>query len=286
MKEPLQLKHRTLLNSRLKKMGVALSEYTFANLYLFRNEHNYEVITSKDIYIKGKTRDGLTFLMPTVTFDKIDFDDLKISYEGCDFLFPIPEEWRSFFDKPEYEVTYLDQDSDYIYLVEKMSTYAGRALSGRRNLTKQFLENFPDQESLYLETTRINDAIVVLEAWQQQAEKQELFTDYLPCKEALMNFKELDLEGYIVYVEKKPVGFLIGEPLTENMYVIHFAKGLTEYKGIYQFLYQEFAKTLQPKYLMINMEQDLGLADLRHAKTAYLPERLAPGLRVKIAVEI
>ena len=59
-------------------------------------------------------------------------------------------------------------------------------------------------------------------------------------------------------------------------------EGMTQYKGIYQYLYHEYANVLANKYQMINLEQDMGSVELRHSKRAYLPERLVPKLRVKL----
>lgn len=56
--EKLDLKHKDILFYRLKKVGTMISEYSFANLYLFRRAHNYEVIEDNtDIFIKGITYD-------------------------------------------------------------------------------------------------------------------------------------------------------------------------------------------------------------------------------------
>ena len=67
--EPFSLEHREIFEPRFLKMGLDLSDYSFSNLYLFRKVHQLEVVFSKDIYIKGKTRDGLNYLMPTAPFE-------------------------------------------------------------------------------------------------------------------------------------------------------------------------------------------------------------------------
>ncbi len=39
--EKVRLEHKDVLYERLKKIDTALSDYSFANLYLFRDVHNY-----------------------------------------------------------------------------------------------------------------------------------------------------------------------------------------------------------------------------------------------------
>jgi uncharacterized protein len=63
---------------------------------------------------------------------------------------------------------------------------------------------------------------------------------------------------------------------------VHFAKALRQYKGIYQYIYQEFARSLEGKFESINLEQDLGVADLKHSKRAYEPDQLIPKLRISL----
>jgi hypothetical protein len=261
-------------------MDLELSEYTFANIYLFREIHRYEVIHSQDIYIKGKTRDGMTYIMPTTSFKEINCQDLISCMEGADFVFPIPEIWLSSIPKDLFSVAYFEQDSDYLYATTKLSTYAGRHLSGRRNLVKQFLDLYPDHCNCSLDISHVSDALVILEEWHKHAREEEPFTDYEACREALQLLDKLHLCGHICYAGGRPIAFLIGEKLNTSTYVIHFAKGLIEYKGIYQYLYHQFAKSILNRFQMINLEQDLGSMELKNAKRAYLPDRYALKYRV------
>ncbi len=280
--ETLTLQHQELLEKRFLEMEIEISEYTFANLYLFRDVHLYEVVYSEDLYVKGKSRDGFSYLMPTSPKEKLSLKDIALCLRGIDFLFPIPQEWSPLFPSSQFQTSFLENDCDYFYSVEQMSTYAGRHLSGRRNLVKQFKEQYAAHQDYPLDKSRIKDALQVLEEWHEHAKEDVTrFTDYAACREALNLFERLHLTGHITYVDGKPIGILLGEPLNQKVYVIHFAKALIAYKGAYQYLYQTFAKTLENKYQMINLEQDLGMMELKHAKRAYLPDHLAIKLRIK-----
>lgn len=283
-RQPLNLEHQELLEQKFQLLQSNFSEYTFANLYLFRDVHQYELIKSaKDLYIKGKTREGLTFFMLTTPIEKVDFEEIThlLKTENA-FLFPIREKWLHRFDTKIFRNSFLESDSDYLYTVTKLSTYAGRHLSGRRNLVNQFNDLFPVHRDEYLDSTKKEDALAVLQEWHAHA-KEEPFTDYSSCLEAIHLFERLHLTGHITYVDNKPVAFLIGEPLNEKAYVIHFAKALIQYKGIYQYLYQSFAKALGNQFHCINLEQDLGSAELKHAKRSYQPDKYAIKYRVNLA---
>ncbi|MBQ2125703.1 MAG: hypothetical protein II196_07930, partial [Spirochaetales bacterium] len=64
-KEILSLEHEEKLSQILSNISVGLSEYSFANLYLFRDKHNYSLIDYHDnLFLSGITYDNKTFLMP------------------------------------------------------------------------------------------------------------------------------------------------------------------------------------------------------------------------------
>lgn len=90
--EKLRIDHKDLLVPCLKAVKTSLSEYTFPNL--FRANHDYEVMIDKEIFIRGRSYDGRTYLMPTSDVRRIDTVYLKDLLRDIEFLFPIPDEWR------------------------------------------------------------------------------------------------------------------------------------------------------------------------------------------------
>ncbi len=279
--EPLGLRHQELLSPLLRAITVPLSEYCFANLYLFRSVHGYEVLSDGDLFVRGRTYDGRTFLMPTVPVRALDPGRLRERMAGADFLFPIPEDWLGAFDPGEFEVAFHDGDADYLYTVEKMSTYAGRRLHKKRNLLKQFTQAYR-HEALSLTNDRIDDARAVLDAWLADTGGDASGTDYGPCREALDRYEQLVLCGGIYYAEGEPAGFVLGEEVNDDTYVLHFAKARTKFKGVYQFMFNNFAQVLPPRYRHLNLEQDLNRENLRVFKSSYVPDAMVRKARVSL----
>lgn len=279
--EALDLKHHEMLSQRLKKIGIALSEYCFANLFLFRNKHSYTVIEGKGVYVRGVTRDGHTFIMVTEPLNKVNVDELLTLLSDVDFLYPIPKSWKVYFNPDVFDMTSWDGDTDYVYTMHKMQYYPGRKLSGKRNLVKQFLEAY-QTECFPISQERIPAALLILNEWKKSLE-DDLEADYESCLEAFSLLPQItELEGMIYYIDKNPVGFILGEPLTSRTFVIHFMKALKEYKGIYQYIYQAFAQHLDGRYAFLNLEQDLGKPYLAQAKHSYVPDCLCVKLRVAL----
>lgn len=280
--EPIGLEHRELLAKRFRAMDLPLSEYSFANLYLFRSVHAYEVIRDEELFIRGRSYDGHTYLMPTAPVASLDPSYLQAMLRHADFLFPIPEAWTSSFADAVYSVSYNKGDTDYVYTVEKMSTYPGRRLHKKRNLLSQFVSSY-SHEAHRLTPERLEDARAVLEEWQQSSGQDAARTDYHPCREALERFTELDFCGGAYYADGEIAGFVIGERLNSDTVVLHFAKARTKFKGIYQYMFKNFAGILPEKYAYLNLEQDLNKENLRVFKSSYAPDRMMRKARVRLA---
>ncbi|HUO77305.1 MAG TPA: phosphatidylglycerol lysyltransferase domain-containing protein [Thermodesulfovibrionales bacterium] len=279
--EPLDFSHRELLHERLRKLQCPIAEYSFPNLYLFRDAHRYEVILDKGIFIKGQSYDGYTFLMPTVEIEKMECGYINAMMSSVDFLFPIPETWLKCFSQDEYQCTCKQGDMDYLYTVEQMSTYRGRNLHSKRNLLKQFISTYA-HVALPLTNDRLNDALSVLNGWLEDSEQDETQTDYSPCLEALRKYDDLILCGGIYYADNEPAGFIVGEELNEETFALHFAKARKRFKGIYQYMFNTFARILPPKYRFLNFEQDLDRDTLRLAKSSYQPHSMLKKARVAL----
>ncbi len=279
--EKLRFEHREVLYEPLRKIHSPIAEYSFANIYLFRREHEYEVIFDGELFIRGVSYDGHPYIMPTVEVHAIDIDHLKDRMRGVDFLFPIPEDWLGYFNADEFQFSYKKGDMDYVYTVEKMVTYTGRRLHKKRNLLKQFLAEYK-HEARPLTNDLLEDARFILNEWQAEAGADKSEADYYPCLEALDLYEALILCGGIYYVDGEPAGFILGEELNDETFVLHFAKARTKFKGIYQYMYNNFAYILPPKYRFLNFEQDLDKSVLRTAKSSYVPDTMVKKVRVSL----
>jgi len=279
--EKLDMHHRDILVPRLKAANIPLSEYSFANLYLFRRNHAYEVITDREVFVKGISYDGRSYLMPTVDASALDPQYLRGLMTDVEFLFPVPEAWLPSFDERSFEVSFTGGDADYLYTVEKMSTLGGRRLHKKRNLLKQFLETY-EHDARPLTNDKLDEARFVLDDWMKTSKMDPDDTDYGPCREALDRYEELVLCGGIYYAGGEPAGFVLGEELGEDTFVLHFAKARTKFKGVYQYLFNTFAKILPPKYKYLNLEQDLDQENLRVFKGSYVPDAMLRKARVRL----
>lgn len=277
--EPINLSHEKVLAPLWEKLcldhHLQYAEYSFANVFLSRRVHSYSFIASDPPFVCGNH--GNLYLIPTIAPENLSKRVINELRECSLALYPIKHDWLATLNGVE---TFMCRaNSDYLFTKSKLSTLKGRALSSRRNLIHQLL-NQHQIEVIPLTATQLGDAHAVLELWQQQTTQSKEQNDYYACRDALRYLEHLSLFGRILYVDGKPKGFTIGELLTPTTAYVHYAKSDHQTKGVGVFLFQDFAGSVPDQVEWINLAQDLGLSSLRQAKEAFQPDLLLHKWRI------
>lgn len=274
----LKFSDQSLLELKFKKLDPWLSEYSFANLFLFRSFHRYQLLEIQGVlFIKGVARDHTSFIMPTVHPGLLALPLLEEASSLADCLFPIAQNWLPVFDEELYSWSFQESESDYLFERSRLASLSGRSLQGQRNHIKQLVSQ---KKVLYQDLRGKEDALLwILDQWQKKHQSGEE-TDYQPCREAILNQNAFDLQGGMVLVDGAAAGFIMGERLSSHTCVVHFAKALV--KGVYPYQLSALAKSLNHECRWINLEQDLGLSNLKAAKRSFAPSFLAKKWRVSL----
>ncbi len=266
--EEIKIEMRPLLHPLFYSLEDGVSEYTFANIYLFRNRYSYRISKLDDAHyvIRGEKDGKRFFLLPFGLPGKIRLEEL---FRDCGYLKLVPESLVAQLSGNGYAIEEDRDNFDYLYLRDKLANLDGKKLHKKRNLVNSFVNNYTFHGKT-LWSDNIPDAVRILDGWREA--RGTIGDDYDATKEALRLYEELGLRGSIVYTDGEAAGFTIGEDLKNGTsFAIHFEKALEKYKGIYQFMNKCFASLLSDKYETINREQDLGDEGLRQAKESYKP---------------
>jgi hypothetical protein len=262
------LEQRPALHGRFAALPDGMSELTFADIYLFRHVHRYEIsqLAGNHVVVCGQDAEPF-FILP---FGLPPAHVLAELFERFGVTKCSSASQAGQLSGMGYRV-WEDRDNfDYLYRREEMVSLSGRKLHKKKNLVNQFLRNNACVVEPLL-AGRVDDALAILEAWRHQ---QGSPGDYAAAREALENMESLQLCGGIFYVNDEPVAYSLGEELAQGrMWVTHFEKAVARdrYKGIYQYINQAFVSRLPEKYELVNREQDLGDPGLRQAKESYKP---------------
>ncbi len=271
--ELLSLHDEERISALCRQLGLPLSEYNFANLYLFRKVHHYHLIEEQNslLFLKGISYEERPFLMP-LFHPKQWSDCLQIARKHqADYLFPIPEEWFPEVHAQGYSLQCSEDESDYLYDAGAIRSLHGRHLDGHRNLLRGFLSDHT-VDVLDLHHHSLPKARTIIDQWAQA--KQHVRDDVEACYEGSEQADLLGLQGWIYEVDGLPSGFLLGGPLTQHIYAYHFSKTSGAYRGLPTYMHHDVARRIPSQYTLLNWEQDLGIEGLRHAKRSYHPKAM------------
>jgi hypothetical protein len=267
---PLALEMRDELQLRLAGLPDGVSEFTFAGLFLFRERYGYRVsLAGNALIFSGQLKDKNFFLTPCALPDQ---DVLTRLFQTHQYWKCIPDSIiqpnREKIEAWGVEINEDRDNFDYLYLKTDLAELSGKKFHKKRNLVNAFLNMYiPRVEPLSPQNIPL--ALKVLERWRADKGGDG---DYAAAKEALELFDALGLRGNFYYINNHPAGWCMGENLAnDTMFAVHFEKGVDEFKGVYQYINQNFAASLPDSIIYINREQDLGDEGLRQAKMTYRP---------------
>lgn len=263
---PLTLGLRPLLHPRFQQLAEGISEFTFANLFLFRHTHRYAISAMTDGTLVILGRDGTAdfFMLP---FSLPEPSLLRQLFASHTMLKCATKAQATALEAMGYRALADRDNFDYLYRRQDLALLGGRHYHKKRNLVKAFVSTHAFTARPLREEYR-DDALQVLDRWRIEVGEG----DYAAAREALERMEDLQLCGGIYYVQTEPVAYVLGEEVAGGAcFAIHFEKAVSGYKGLYQYINQSFAAILPENYATINREQDLGDEGLRKAKLSYNP---------------
>jgi len=169
---------------------------------------------------------------------------------------------------------------DYVYRTEGLATLAGGRYSKKRNLIKQFEQNYSEKAgNIIIKTISPEDVpgcLEFLERWCEERDcdvdrDEDLSCEWNATRNALKNIDTLGFRSIMLSIDGTTQALGIASQLTETMSALHFQKASAQFKGLYQFFDRECARRLFPGLEYINKESDMGVPGLIQAKHSYHP---------------
>ena len=172
-----------------------------------------------------------------------------------------------------------EKNLDYIYRAEKLATYSGKALHGKKNHCNRF-EAENDWDFLPLTRELIPGCLDMLDVWtEENAERldKSVSHEHDAIIRAFAAFERLGLEGGVLRSGGTIVGFSLGEMTSPDTFDVHFEKAEISINGAYPMVCRELTRMMlqrHPDLVYINREDDMGFESLRRSKLSYKPEYL------------
>lgn len=191
---------------------------------------------------------------------------------------------------PEHDLEYYralgylghDKYSDYLCQRDDLALLRGNKFKSQRASYNYFIKHY-NFDYCRLKPTDKDDCLRLFNLWSKERISQcndDIYCGMLEdnrkvIKDTLVNYKQLDLEGIVVRVDKKIKGFSFGYKLNPETFCILYEVTDLSIKGLAQFIFRQFCQELE-KYKYINIMDDSGLENLRKVKLSYKPVRLIP----------
>ena len=167
--------------------------------------------------------------------------------------------------------------ADYIYSADKLATYSGKALHGKKNHCNRF-EAENDWEFVPLTRELIPGCMDMLDVWSEENSdrlEKSITYEHDAIVRAFAAYEKLGLEGGVLKSGGRIVGFTVGELASRDTLDVHFEKAEGSINGAYPMVCREMtrmAMARHPELKYINREDDMGLEALRFSKLSYKPE--------------
>ena len=279
----IELSDQEWVDKILKKANLMGCEYTFANNFMWGDQYNLEIANVEGFYCSRSGMGEVVYGFPIGEGDLLKVirlleEDAK--ERGIKFVMKgLLQEHVTMLNlvcPDEFEFTNSRDDSDYIYTVEKLSKLAGKKLHGKRNHIARFKD---DEDWQYEPITEANmkDCLAMNSRWCEKyrcLESVSLKHEACAVKKAFRYYKELGLRGGLIRKKGEVVAYSVGEPLSNNTFVVHIEKAFADIQGAYPMMNQQMVLNECQEFEYVNREEDLGEEGLRKAKLSYYPDIL------------
>lgn len=280
----LELADKVLLDAVFMRLQPRISEFTFADLYLFRKAHSYRfTMVGDSLVIFGKGYGGEKYFLPPLGGDA--GKALAVLLEEGRLLYGADEAFvREYLPEAKgFEIT-EDRDSfDYLYLRRELAELPGNRFHKKKNRVSYFTSRHDHTVEPY-SREHLQGSLELLEEWRRvraALESPSLMEEAAATEEALRLVEQLGLKGLVVLVEGVVKAFVLGDKLNETTSVCQFEKADPFLEGLYQFADREFSRLCFTECEYVNREQDLGEPNLRRSKLSYHPVELVKKFKVR-----
>lgn len=275
----LGFEHRVLINDITSRYE-PYSDFNFISLYSWNTDGSAEIcLLNGNLVVKLPDYITNNPILSLIGEDRIS--------ESLDILTKQPHEIKLL---PEFVIKNLESkhgslaaihdpdNDDYIYDLDKVSNLAGADFKKKRNKLNAFMQLYGDklsfQETQYHSPDKIDRLKICFEEWAANREKESDDTDNerLAIERLLSQSQFLTLKCYEAWIGETMVGFSINELLPNSYSICHFQKALLNHINVEIYINVMVARALiNEGCVLVNWEQDLGIAGLKQSKESYKP---------------
>ncbi len=269
----------------LSRYQMEASEYTFTNIFAFKETYDFKVSILNDTLLILKSKTPISFFCPVGASPDLEslFDYLKREVsEPC--LERVPESFINKYlkDDEKYLALPVRDHFDYLHDVKEMIELKGRRFHDKKNKVNKFRNEYT-YEYQTMTAKLVEECIEFEDYWCEVKDCEKYYglkRERCAILTMLKNFDYLNLTGGVIRIAGKIAALTFAEEYLPDTLVIHVEKANPDIPGLYQVINQEFLMHEAGNCKFVNREQDLGIQGLRNAKFSYHPVKFIKKYRV------
>jgi hypothetical protein len=168
---------------------------------------------------------------------------------------------------------------DYLCRKKELSRLKGTPFKKKRTVINYFMNNYNFEYKPYQSADK-KECLDLYLSWMKERKTknsdviyQRLLEDnFCIFKKALDSYTGLNFIARVLRIDDKIRGVTFGYPLNKDTFVVLFEVCDLKFKGISQYIFREFTRELNYKY--INIMDDSGLDNLKKVKLSYRPYQI------------
>ena len=291
--EPISLERQADYLKLLARCPQVASDYSFMNLWAWAEDYGLSWAWQADCVWIRQTRPEVLYWAPVGPWYDIDWGARLVDEPAGPITFiRIPDKLAEHWQKTIKDQATFEEERghwDYVYAVSDLIDLKGNRFHKKKNLLNQFVKKYA-YTYVPLEPRLIGQAMAMQDDWctWRDCESSEVLTaENRAISRVLLSWEQLDrMLGGAILVDDAMVAYTVAEALTPQSVVIHFEKGDTSFKGVYQAINQMFLAHSVRDFLTVNREQDLNDEGLRKSKLSYNPLEFVRKSRVTVTGSI
>jgi len=288
---PLALEDRDLFSRLFAAPPPQQSEFTFTNLFMWREAYGLQVSRYEEAVLLYSWRSDPedSFLFPPLgeadeAAVRAGLQLLAEAGHNARLARATEEDLARLGLREDAYGSVADRDQwDYVYSVPELIELRGNRYHDKRNHLEQFLR--AHQYTYRRLTPDLVPACQELhDRWCDEKHcdlQSTLRAEARAVKEVLGHVEELGVVGGCIEIERRVEAYTLGEMLNRETVVVHIEKANAAYHGLYQLTNQQFLAQEWAAVPFANREQDIGLEGLRRAKESYNPHHMVEKYEVR-----
>jgi len=288
---PFSLRDKKIFQKYLKNNPRSLSNYAFQNNFIWDSLFELRrAVVNNRLCIFFQDKVGIFMNLPPL--GGLDKKTVNACFEAMEEINHnkaisrienIEENDLGFFKKNGFRV--YEKSKEYIVETTDIASLSGERFKHKRSLYNHFVKNFKTRKARFKDYSDADKEVVMAlyKKWMKgRMEKNSdpvyqgmLVDSFKVLSQMLVHIEELELCVKVVECDGRIIAFTCGFSISPNLFCVNFEIADLEFKGVSQFVFSEFAKTLA-SYRELNIMDDSGIENIRDTKLSYRPSRIVP----------